>query len=374
MKKLTSLLMLALFLFTGLSMKAQTESSTGWYAPGARLGIDEIEVGTDVFIYSMCRVNGTGDDYSRFIINSGNSAAAYKAKPATFKTQDNFAMWKVRSKDPVYASDQTTILGYKLTFSRKRGSEGTVYYWGIGGGTDNTQLNDARQFVVTQWLSDPYVNGSSKSGPDVYAEADDGTAVAQSSLTSSDKVYLMSALSGKSVNTQGGSYQTNNNNGYPVAFYAIQSNVTAPEPVLNGLTVSTAPTTSWDANTKWYTLKINHGNYHFLETTSTYCDASGNLKIIKNVSSNGVGALWAVTGDINNGYKFYNYAAGTSMVLGVTGSENNARYTMVDASTTDANITTTFDIAYDSNGWYIKKHRSIWEYVNCRDSYLVFAE
>lgn len=370
MKKLTSLLMLALFLFTGLSMKAQTESSTGWYAPGARLGIDEIEVGTDVFIYSMCRVNGTGDDYSRFIINSNNSAAAYKAKPATFKTQDNFAMWKVRSKDPVYASDQTTILGYKLTFSRKRGSEGTVYYWGIGGGTDNTQLNDARQFVVTQWLSAPCVNGSSKSGTDVYAEADDGTAVAQSSLTSSDKVYLMSALSGKSVNTQGGSYQTNKNNGYPVAFYAIQSNVTAPEPVLNGLTVSTAPTTSWDANTKWYTLKINRGNYRFLETTSTYCDESGKLKIIKNVSSNGVGALWAVTGDINNGYKFYNYAAGTSMVLGVTGSENNARYTMVDASTTDANITTTFDIAYDSNGWYIKKHRSIWEYVNCREPYL----
>lgn len=306
MKKLTSLLMLALFLFTGLSMKAQTESSTGWYAPGARLGIDEIEVGTDVFIYSMCRVNGTGSDHSRFIINSGSSAAAYKAKPATFKTQDNFAMWKVRSKDPVYASDQTTILGYKLTFSRKRGSEGTVYYWGIGGGTDNTQLNDARQFVVTQWLSDPYVNGSSKSGPDVYAEADDGTAVAQSSLTSSDKVYLMSALSGKSVNTQDGSYQTNKNNGYPVAFYAIQSDVTAPEPVLNGLTVSTVPTTSWDANTKWYTLKINHGDYRFLETTSTYCDESGNLKILKKVSSNGVGALWAVTGDINNGYKFYN--------------------------------------------------------------------
>ena len=77
--------MLALFLFTGLSMKAQ-----GWYAPGDRLDVSKITPGTDVFIYSMCYVDGNtgGSDYSRFIVNNGDNATTGVGKPSTLVTNN----------------------------------------------------------------------------------------------------------------------------------------------------------------------------------------------------------------------------------------------------------------------------------------------
>ena len=60
-------------------------------------------------------------------------------------------------------------------------------------------------------------------------------------------------------------------------------------------------------------------------------------------------------------------ATGPGKVLGVTGSEDNARTTMVDPNNAGT-ATTTFDITYLYDGnWYIKKHGTTNEYLNNRD-------
>lgn len=209
-------LALVLALSAGLSLNAQTT----WYSPGTRLGIEQINAGDKVFIYSMCYVYGSASsDYSRFIVNVSNNAQAGAGKPATLHTQNIGYVWKVRSKEEVTRTategtgGQVTYTGVQLTFSRNAGSENTTYYWGIGGATNNEALSDARKMVVTQWKSDPYVSGSEKSGTDVWLEAEDGSIISQDALSENDKVYLVSALTGKSVNTSTGSYQSGNANG-----------------------------------------------------------------------------------------------------------------------------------------------------------------
>ena len=137
---------------------------------------------------------------------------------------------------------------------------------------------------------------------------------------------------------------------------------------LNGLSVSSAPSEGvWNLGTKWYSFRIN-GQY--IETTPGYCDESDKLLANKSATSNGLGALWAVVGDENNGYQFYNLTAGPGKVLGLTGSEQNARCAMVDASNAADNVTTRFDITYKTDGWFIKKHSEANNYLNIRGDYL----
>ena len=368
-------LVLVLALSAGLSLNAQTT----WYSPGTRLGIDEINAGDDVFIYSMCYVYGSASsDYSRFIVNDGNSAKAGVGKPATLHTQNIGYVWKVRSKEPVTrtvtegtSSEEVTYTGVQLTFSRNAGSETTTYYWGIGGATNNETLSDARKMVVTQWTKNPYVSGTEKSAADVWLENENGSIISQDALSESDKVYLVSALTGKSVNTANGSYQSNYANGYPVAFYSVDESQEAPADPL-GIHISAAPvsdtgTTIWNEDTKWYKLKTNSGDWRYVDTNHAYCDASGNFQLNKTASSDALSALWAVEGNETDGYKLYNMATGPGKVLGVTGSEAGARTKMVDKDNPGANVTTAFDITYRYDGnWYIKKHGTTNEYLNNR--------
>lgn len=327
----------------------------------------------------MCYVDGNASsDYSRFIVNDGNNARAGVGKPATLRTPNIGYVWKVRSKETVErtetvgtGSDVVTYTGVQLTFSRNAGSETTTYYWGIGSVTNNTTAGDAQKMVVTQWMSDPYVSGATKSGTDVYLEDVNGNIISQDALTSDDKVYLVSALTGKSVNTANGNYQSGNANGYPVAFYSVTTSDTAPADPL-GIHISAAPdsstgTTIWNEGTKWYKLKTNSGSWRYVDTNHAYCDASGNFQLNKTASSDALSALWAVEGNETDGYKLYNMATGPGKVLGVTGSEAGARTKMVDKDNPGANVTTAFDITYHYDGnWYIKKHGTTNEYLNNR--------
>lgn len=312
----------------------------------------------------MCYVYGNASsDYSRFIVNDGNNAKAGVGKPATLHTQNIGYVWKVRSKE-------TVGTGVQLTFSRNAGSENTTYYWGIGGVTSNTSAGDPQKMVVTQWTKDPYVSGTTKAGNDVYWEAENGAITPQSSMTATDKVYLVSALTGKSVNTDLGGYQGNYTYGYPVAFYSVVESQEAPADPL-GIHISAAPdsdtgSTIWNQDTKWYKLKMNAGNWKYIDTNHAYCDASGNLTLNQSASSDALSALWAVDGNETDGYKFYNMATGPGKVLGVTGSEGNARTKMVDPNNAGT-ATTTFDITYHYAGWYIKKHGTTNNYLNNRD-------
>lgn len=331
----------------------------------------------------MCYVYGSASsDYSRFIVNDGNNARAGVGKPSTLRTPNIGYVWKVRSKETVErtetvgtGSDVVTYTGVQLTFSRNAGSETTTYYWGIGGATNNETLSDAQKMVVTQWMSDPYVSGATKSGTDVYLEDVNGNIISQDALTSDDKVYLVSALTGKSVNTANGNYQSGNANGYPVAFYSVTTSDTAPTDPFS-IHVSAAPdnstgTTIWSEGTKWYKLKTNSGSWRYVDTNHAYCDASGNFQLNKTASSDALSALWAVEGNETDGYKVYNMATGPGKVLGVTGSEDNARTKMVDKDNPGANVTTAFDITYHYDGnWYIKKHGTNNEYFNYRDGNL----
>ena len=194
--------MLALFLFTGLSMKAQDPT---YYRPGSRLSLSQITEGRNVFIYSMCYVNGSiRQDFSRFIVNSSNNATTLKAKPGTFVTSNVDHIWQVASVG-TYESDGRQAV--QLVFKRKKGSEdGGSNLWDISGTTNNADVADGRKMVVTQWKEEAIVGGTSKSGTDDWLEDAAGNIIAQSALGVNDPVYLVSAPSGISINTSEGNY------------------------------------------------------------------------------------------------------------------------------------------------------------------------
>ena len=351
MKKLTSLLMLALFLFVGgVGMKAQT----GWYAPGDRLDVSKITPGTDVFIYSMCYVNGNtgGSDYSRFIVNNGNNATTGVGKPSTLVTNNLAYIWRVRSVETVNRTEnEVNYTGVQLTFSRNKGSEAKTYYWGIGGATNKDSAEDPQKFVFTLWKSqNPYVSGTFKSADDVHLEDASGNIIQQSSIGDKDLVYLVSALSGKSINTSEGNYQSSKANGYPVALYSVREVPVPADPL--GFHVSTAPAadaTAWADGTTWYKMVINSAGWRYLDTSASYCDGNGSLKMTNTAAANNLNSYWAITGNDTDGYRFYNAAAGPSKVLGVTGSDKDARMTMVAEGT--SGYTTSFDITLHTDGY-----------------------
>lgn len=382
MRKLSFLLVLFLLLM-GNGTKAQTT----YYSPGTRLSLSEIGEGTNLFIYVMCYVDGnTGSsDYSRFIVNNGNNATVSVVKPAKLITSDVNYIWQVASKTEVSrdvtvteGETQTTktLTGIQLVFKRKMGTESSNNLWGIGSMTSNGSVGTAQKMVVTQWNADPYVEGTSKSGTDVWLEDADGNIIQQSQVNDTDPVYLVSAMTGKSINTAGGSYQSGNANGYPVAFYSVTEVADPADPM--GFHVSSVPATDsesgakvWADGTKWYKMKMNSSSWRYLDTGVNYCDANGNLKITNTATPNGLSSLWAITGNATDGYSFYNMATGPGKVLGLTGADANARVKMYDATSPGDGVITTFDITWHVDGyWYIKQHGDNNQYINNRNYYV----
>lgn len=364
-KTISPILMFLLTLLGGASAWAQTT----WYSPGSRLSIADIAVGTDVFIYSMCRVDGTGANYSRFIVSNGNAAGTLNATPGSLLTQSTNAIWQVASKEDVFGTgtNASVVVGCKLTFKRNKGADG---FLGIDGSTDETTAGDAHTMVVTQWKSDPSVAETSKSGTDVWFEDINGNPVQQANMTASDPIYLVSALSGKSLNTSNGNFNTDKANGYPIAFYRVKTQTITSSAEAFTQTAA-VDGTNWASGVKWLKMKINSGSWSYVETGSLYRDEQG-LTINHPKCSGNISALWAIAGDATNGYQFYNLQAGPSKVLGMTGTEGGARVNMVDATSPGEGVTTTFDIQYhETQGyWYIKKHNGNDDYINCRHPYI----
>lgn len=352
--------MFLLTLVGGVSVWAQTT----WYSPGSRLSIENIAVGTDVFIYSMCRVNGNGSNFSRFIVSNGDAAGTLNATPGSLLTASTNAIWQVASKEEVQSNGKT---GYQVTFKRNKGANG---FLGINGTTSTTTAGDAHKMVVTQWKSDPYVAETSKSGTDVWFEDPNGNPVQQADMATSDPVYLVSALTGKSLNTSEGIFNTEKANGYPIAFYRVNAH-TSPAGAYMQTAAVAVDGTNWASGVKWLRMKINSGSWSYVETGSLYRDEQG-LTINHPKCSGTISALWAIAGNETNGYQFYNLQAGPSKVLGMTGTEGGARVNMVDATSPGEGVTTTFDIQYhETEGyWYIKKHNGNNDYINCRHPYI----
>ncbi len=141
-------------------------------------------------------------------------------------------------------------------------------------------------------------------------------------------------------------------------------------------TVSDAPADGkWTTNTTWYTIKnVQSGGY--VSTNSSYTDASGNLKLGNTTAPTTLEGFWCVVKD-GEGVKFYNYFAGTSYVLGMTGDQDNARATMYDANSAGTDVTTTFyyvpakvnNVDYNA---FRNTNGSGGRYWNNRNSYLAY--
>ncbi|MCH5181745.1 MAG: hypothetical protein J1F06_03850 [Prevotellaceae bacterium] len=136
-------------------------------------------------------------------------------------------------------------------------------------------------------------------------------------------------------------------------------------------TVSPAPVGGqWAEHTTWFFIK--NGYNYYVSPAAGYADGSGFL--LSNATkaySNDL--LWCIVGDEENGYKFYNHGAGTTKILGVTGSEASARTNMYDEASVPEGVTTTFDFTtsgYQTGNVAIKKHGTANDYFNRRGSYL----
>ena len=123
----------------------------------------------------------------------------------------------------------------------------------------------------------------------------------------------------------------------------------------------------FEEGTKFYTIMNGKGGYVSLNTE--YCSGANLMLSNKNTPRDNQG-IWAF---VKNGsvYNVYNYSTGLSKVLGMTGSEANARAMMVDPATTAYTIE--FDGTLNfGNGEpsYIKWKGTTSQYWNDRNSYL----
>ena len=116
---------------------------------------------------------------------------------------------------------------------------------------------------------------------------------------------------------------------------------------------------SYFANdTKFYTIKGGHGGYVSLGDGYT---SAGNLLLTKKDAPKDNKGLWAFEEQEKGIYKVYNYSTGLSKVLGLSGSDADARATMVapDASTHAIAFEGSFN--FDGTASYVKgKGTSNW--------------
>ena len=130
---------------------------------------------------------------------------------------------------------------------------------------------------------------------------------------------------------------------------------------------STVYVSYMDAATKFYTMRGGHGGY--VSLAEGYTDGGNLLLSNTNVPKDNKG-LWAFVPANGGGYTVYNYSTGLSKVLGMTGSEADARASMVAPTATTH--TTTFDgnIKFDGTTSCIKLKGSNNNYWNKRGNYL----
>ena len=105
------------------------------------------------------------------------------------------------------------------------------------------------------------------------------------------------------------------------------------------LTYSDAPTNgAFSSNSTWYRMRLSDGLEKYISAQPNYVDADNYLKLANNTPPNDYAGLWAIVGDAENGYKFYNRAWGPEYAMKTVGEDGEARTYMVpvaEASTYD---------------------------------------
>lgn len=126
----------------------------------------------------------------------------------------------------------------------------------------------------------------------------------------------------------------------------------------------------WVAGTKAYYIQNGAVEQAWISIDTDYTDGSGNLKLSNGVQPYTPEGMWVVCGNDEDGYQFYNLAAGTAQVLGLTGSDKAARCKMYPASTTDASVSTRFDYHANGSGFSFRIHGTTNNCLNSRDQFL----
>ena len=121
-------------------------------------------------------------------------------------------------------------------------------------------------------------------------------------------------------------------------------------------------------NTTWFRLRLHDGLQRYISAQPAYMDDNNHLKLTNNTPPSDNAGLWAVIGDAENGYKFYNRAWGPKYALKTEGNEDAARSYMAEVSKSS-----TYDIVQKPGDYkfYVKvKGETADKYLNYRDGYL----
>lgn len=238
---------------------------------------------------------------------------------------------------------------------------GGSYPWKllIGGNGMNSQEPGQMPagIVVNSWTTtDPgncYIIEEVATGPKEYAVEVLGTTDAAAGVVYEGTEYK-----------DGGTFSTE----AVVKKSSFTANAIAGKMAVVTLDGTTVYVSYFDEATKFYTIQNGKGGY--VSVNPTYMSGDALALTNKNAPMDNQG-IWAFVKQSSGAYKVYNYSTGLAKVLGMTGSEANARAKMVDPATT------AYTIEYDGtlnfgNGEpsYIKWKGSSSQYWNDRNSYL----
>lgn len=148
-----------------------------------------------------------------------------------------------------------------------------------------------------------------------------------------------------------------------------------PDPDIPGDKEATFPCASpmpadgkWAAGTTAY--HIRNGAVENAWVSTRYADADGNLMLDNGVEPQDEEGAWIVCGNDEDGYMFYNLAAGPEYVLGITGSEASARARMYRIGEVPADdVVTCFDYNENGAGYSFRLHGSLYNCFNSRNRY-----
>lgn len=131
------------------------------------------------------------------------------------------------------------------------------------------------------------------------------------------------------------------------------------------LTYSDAPTNgAFSSNSTWYRMRLSDGLEKYISAQPNYVDADNNLMLTNNTPPNDYAGLWAIVGDKENGYKFYNRAWGPEYAMKTVGENGEARTYMVPAAEASTYDIVQQDRSQKDYKFYVKLHGTDNNYLN----------
>ena len=230
----------------------------------------------------------------------------------------------------------------KASVALKITNEGGDYPWKLvlGGQGMNSQTSGqtASGILVNSWTS-----------------TDEGNCYQISEAVAKAKVYSLTVLGaeGTTVTYDGKEYKNGDTfeSNKPIRKADFTASVVEGKFAIISIEGRSINVSYMDNDTKFYTMQNGGGGYVSLGEGYTN---GGNFLLTKTDAPKDNKGLWAFVEQGDGAYKVYNYSTGLAKVLGMTGSEADARATMVapDATT----HTTSFDgsVKFDGTESYIK--------------------